>query len=97
MLGEHRADQADDGVPAREDADDVRPAADLLVEALLCPALAGEGGEGQNVVAGGLQVSGGLRQLGLQCGDDLGMLGLDEGGVGLPRLRQRHWWSGKPW
>jgi hypothetical protein len=28
-----------------EDADDVRPAADLLVEALHCPALAGEGGE----------------------------------------------------
>src|SRR6185437_5604759 len=35
LLGQHRADQADDGVAAGEDADHVGAAPDLLVEAFL--------------------------------------------------------------
>ena len=35
LLGQHGADQAGDGVAAREDADHVGPPADLLVEPLL--------------------------------------------------------------
>ena len=38
-LGQHRADQADDGVTAGEDADHVGAVADLLVQPLLYPAL----------------------------------------------------------
>ena len=45
LLGQHRADQADDGVAAGEDADHVGPAADLLVQPLLYPALAGGASE----------------------------------------------------
>ena len=41
LLGEHRADQADDGAAVGEDADDVGAAADLLVEPFLYPALRG--------------------------------------------------------
>src|SRR5579872_6860066 len=50
LLSQHRADQADDGVPAGEDADHVGAAADLLVQPFLRvvgpdlpPDLAGEG------------------------------------------------------
>jgi len=65
-------------------------AADLLVQPLLrvvapdlAPDLAGEGGERQDVVAGLVQVRGGLRELRLESGHDLGVLGADRGGVGL--------------
>jgi hypothetical protein len=34
LLGQHRADQADDGVAAREDADHVGPPAHLFIEAI---------------------------------------------------------------
>jgi len=40
LLGQDRADEADEGVAGREDPDDVRAAADLPVQALLYPALA---------------------------------------------------------
>ena len=49
----------------------------------LPPDLAGEGGERQDVVAGLVQVGGGGGQLGLERGDDLGVLGADRGRVGL--------------
>src|SRR5579883_3494391 len=58
-LGEHGADQPDDGRAVGEDADDVGAPADLLVEALLrvvapdlAPMLAGEGGEGEEIRTG---------------------------------------------
>ena len=41
LLGQHRADQADDGLAAGEDADHVGAAADLLVQPFLYPALVG--------------------------------------------------------
>lgn len=73
-----------------EDPHDVGPAADLLVEAFLgvvgpdlAPDLAGEGGEGQQVLAGLIQVRGGCGELGFQSAHDLDVLGADGGGVGL--------------
>ena len=43
----------------------------------LAPDLAGEGGEGQQVLAGLIKVGGGGRELGLQRGDDLVVLGAE--------------------
>ena len=43
----------------------------------LPPYLAGEGGEGQDVLAGVLEMGGRGRELGLQRGGDLGVLGAD--------------------
>lgn len=63
LLGEHRADEADDGVAVGEDADGVRAAADLPVEALvgvvgpdLLPESFGEPGEREDVGPGGVEV-----------------------------------------
>ncbi len=39
LLGQHGADEADDGVTAGEDPDDVGPPPDLLIQPLLYPAL----------------------------------------------------------
>src|SRR5215471_17655737 len=57
LLSQDRADKPDDGVAAREDAHHVGSPADFLVQALLrvvgphlAPDLAGESGEGQDVV-----------------------------------------------
>ncbi|MFC5801350.1 hypothetical protein ACFPWT_12155 [Streptomyces formicae] len=68
LLGQDRAGQADQGGAVGEDPDHVSPAADLLVQLLLrivqpdpSRDLAGEGGEGQQVVLGGIEVLGGLR------------------------------------
>jgi hypothetical protein len=90
LLGQHRADQADDRVAAGEDADHVGPPANFLIEALLRvvrpdlpPDFAGEGGERQDVLAGLVQMRGSGRQLGLERGDDLGVLGPDRGRVRL--------------
>src|ERR1700685_1404298 len=47
------------------------------------PDLAGEGGERQDVLAGVVEMGGRGRQLGLQRGDDLGVLGPDRGRVRL--------------
>jgi hypothetical protein len=41
LLGQDRADEPDDGVAVREDADDVGAPPDLLVEAFFYPALVG--------------------------------------------------------
>jgi hypothetical protein len=103
LLGQHGTDEADDGVAAGKDAHDVGPPADLLVQTArvvapdLAPDLAREGGEGQDVVAGVVQVRGGLRELRLQGRHDLGVLGANRGCAGLledgphqgghPRLR----------
>jgi len=43
----------------------------------LAPDLAGEDGEGEDVVAGAVQVLGGLGQLGFERGDDMSVLGAD--------------------
>ena len=70
LLGEDRADEADDGAAVGEDADDVGAAADLPVEPLggvvrsdLPPDLLRKGGEGEHVGAGGVEVSGHRREL----------------------------------
>jgi hypothetical protein len=70
LFGQHRADQADDRDPVGEDPDDVGAPADFLVEPLLRvvgpdlpPDLAREGGEGQQVAAGVVEVLGGGREL----------------------------------
>jgi hypothetical protein len=67
LLGQDGADEADDGVAAGEDADDVGAAADFLVQAFLgvvgpdlLPDFAGEGGEGEEIFAGGFEVPGAL-------------------------------------
>jgi hypothetical protein len=61
LLGEHGADQADEGGPVGKDADDVGAAADLAVQSFLGvvgPDLApdgfGEAGECQDVGPGGI-------------------------------------------
>ena len=63
LVSQDGADEADDGVAAGEDADDIGPAADFLVEPFLrvvrpdlAPDLAREGGERQDVVAGLVQM-----------------------------------------
>jgi hypothetical protein len=90
LLGQHSADQADDRAAAGEDADHIGAPADLLVQPLLRvaapdlpPDLAGEGGEGQDVLAGVVEMGGRGRELGLQRGGDLGVPGADRRRVGL--------------
>jgi hypothetical protein len=63
LFGQDGADEANDAVAVGEDADDVGAAADLSVEALvrvigpdLLPDLFREGGEREDLVAGGLEV-----------------------------------------
>jgi hypothetical protein len=70
LLGQHGADQADQRVAVGKDADHVGAPADLAVEPLggvvrpdLPPDLLEEGGEGEHVGPGGLQVLGDLGQL----------------------------------
>ncbi len=62
LLGQDRADQADDRRAVGEDPDDVGAAADLLVQSLLgviapdlAPDLVREAGEREQVVAGGVE------------------------------------------
>jgi hypothetical protein len=69
LLGQDGADQADDRGAAGEDAHDVGAAPDLLVQPLvrvvapdLPPELLGQGGEGEQVGAGGAGVGGHGRQ-----------------------------------
>jgi hypothetical protein len=64
-LGQDGADEPDDGCSVGEDADDVGAASDLAVETFvgvvgpdLAPDLLGEGGEGEDVGAGFLEVLG---------------------------------------
>src|SRR5262249_60114135 len=90
LFGQHGADEADDGVAGGEDPHDVGAAADLLVQPLLGvvgpdlpPDLAGEGGEGEDVVAGVVQVGGGGREFGFQGGGGRGGVGGARGAVGL--------------
>ncbi len=80
----------DDGGAVGEDADHVGAAADLLVQPFLRvvrpdlpPDLPREGGEGQQVVLGGVQVGCGLGEFGLQRVQDVPHLCLDRVGVGL--------------
>ena len=68
LLGQDGADEADQGVAAGEDPDDVGAAADLPVQPLLRvvgpdlpPDRLRERGEGQDVGAGGVEVAGDLR------------------------------------
>ena len=70
LLGQDRADEADDRRPVGEDPDDVGAAADLPVEPFggvvrpdLAPVLLGEPGERQDVGARGVEVLSDLRQL----------------------------------
>ena len=70
LLGQYRADQADDRGPVREDPDDVGATADLLVQAFLrvvrpdlAPELTRERGEREQVVAGVVEVFGRVGEL----------------------------------
>jgi hypothetical protein len=70
LLGDDGADEVGDGVAVREDADHVGAAADLHVELLvgvvgpgLSPDSLGEGGEREQVGAGGIEVVVDLGQL----------------------------------
>ena len=70
LLGQDGADEADDRGAVGEDADDVGAAADLAVEAFvgvvrpdLAPDLLGERGEGEDVVAGAVEVVGNRGEL----------------------------------
>jgi len=90
LLHEDRAGEADDGVAAGEDADDVGPAPQFAVQALLrvggpdlAPGLPGHGGEGEQVFAGCRQVASGGGELGLQGADDAVELRADFRRVGL--------------
>jgi hypothetical protein len=90
LLGQDGADEADQGVPAGEDPDDVGPPAYFPVEAFLgvagpdlAPQLLGEAGEGQDVAAGGVQVRGDFGELGGDGVDEPVVLGVYRGGVGL--------------
>src|SRR5215813_3612347 len=82
LLCQDGANEPDNGIAAREDADHIGSAAYFLIQSLLGivgpdlpPDLAGEGGEGQDVLAGLVQVRRRGRELRLERGDDLGMLG----------------------
>jgi hypothetical protein len=90
LLGEDGADEAEQGVAVGEDADYVGAAADLPVEAFLwvvrpdlAPDLLREGGEGEHVGAGGLEVLSHLGQLVGQSVEHPVELGVHGGGVGL--------------
>ena len=89
LLSQDRADQADQGVAAGENPEDVGAAADLPVEPFLWVAGAdlppdrfGERGEGQDVAAGGVQMRGDLGQFFFQGVEDPGELGVDESASG---------------
>ena len=89
LLHQDRADEADDGVIVREDADDVGAALDLAVEPLdgigrtdLVPVLLGKVHEGENVDLGLVEQRGKLGQLGAQLIGDL--TPLLAGAVGEP-------------
>src|SRR5262245_12264093 len=67
LFGEHGADEADDGGPVGEDADDVGAAADFLVQAFLwvvgpdlAPDLAWERSEREQLLAGVVEMIGGV-------------------------------------
>jgi hypothetical protein len=74
LLGEDRADQADHGGAVGEDADDVGAPADLAVQTFewvvrpnLAPVLAGEGGEGEDVLGSCEQQVGSLGKRSWSC------------------------------
>ena len=97
LLGQDRADQADDGGAVGEDADDVGAAADLLVEPLervvlpdLAPVLLGKAGEGEQVGGGLVEQLGRGGEALLELGDDAGVLLEDRVGVGLGEDRAHH-------
>jgi hypothetical protein len=92
LLGQHRADQADDSVPAGEDANHVGAAPDHLVQPLLRVLLQIRRHTSQgNAVNARMSSRASSRwaaaagQLGLQHGDDLGVLGADRGRAARPR------------
>ena len=67
LLGEHRADESDQGVAVREDADDVGAPTDLPVQAFLgiirpdlAPQLLRKTGEREDISAGSVEVLGDL-------------------------------------
>ena len=89
LFGQDRSDEADDGVSAGEDADNVCAPADFAVEAFvgiirpdLAPQFAGEGGEGQYLSAGTIEVFGHRGQLVGQRVDDTVELGVHRVRVG---------------
>ena len=105
LLGEDGADEADDRGPVGEDPDDVGAAADLLVQPFLrvvrpdlAPDLVREAGEREQVLAGVVEVLGGVGELRGDGVDDPAELVAHRGGVGLvedgahhggdPRLRR---------
>jgi len=90
LLGEYRADQADQGAAVGQDPDDVGAAPDLLVQPFLGtvrpdlpPDLVWERGEGQQVRFRLVEVGRCFRELGLERVDDLLGLVVDRVGVGL--------------
>jgi hypothetical protein len=90
LLGQDGADQSGHCVAVGEDFHHVSPAPDLSVEALvgvvgpdLAPDLPGEGGEGEYVGAGLVEVLGHGGELVAQGVEDPVVLGVDGLGVGL--------------
>jgi hypothetical protein len=82
LFGQDGADEADQGIAAGEDPDDIGAAADLAVQPLLRvvgpdlpPEFLGEAGERQHVRAGCLQVLSHLGQLVLHGVDEAVVLG----------------------
>ncbi len=89
-LGQDGADEAGDRVPVGADADHVGAAADLLVEPVvgvvrpdLPPDILGERGEGEDALAGVLEMLRHAGQLLCEGVGDAVELGLDRCGVGL--------------
>lgn len=85
LLGQHRADEADDRRAVGEDPDDVGSSAHLAVEPLLGvvrpdlpPVVAPEGGEGQELLARLLQQRGGIGEARAQPLHHRGVLGTDD-------------------
>jgi hypothetical protein len=86
LLGEDRADKADQGIAAGEDPGDVGAAADLAVRALLRvvgPDFLRESRERQDVRAGFVEVGRDLRELLAEAVEDPAELGADRVGAGL--------------
>jgi hypothetical protein len=95
LLGQHRADQADDRGPVGEDADDLGAAADLLVEPLervvrpeLAPVLLGEAREGEDLATGLVEQRRRLREALLELGDDPPVLLCTEAGSGWAKIER---------
>ena len=89
LLGQDRADEANDRAAVGDDIDDVGPALDFSIQALiefvgpdLPPDLLGERGEREVVRAGSPEVLGDGGKLVLQGGDDSVKLGVRGVGVG---------------